>query len=52
VEAARGAGAVPPLLDVWRAHYGETLALGLGRKDMVAVLRAIEARAEQEVANR
>ena len=44
VEAARGAGLVSPLLDVCQQLYSETQALGLGGQDMVAVLRAIEAR--------
>ena len=43
-EAARENGIASPLLDVCHALYGETLALGLGEADMVAVLRAIEAR--------
>ena len=51
-EAAREAGASSPLLDVCRALYGAALERGFGREDMVAVLRAIEARTEQEVANR
>jgi 3-hydroxyisobutyrate dehydrogenase len=33
-----------PLLDVCHALYGEADALGHGGSDMVAVLRAIEAR--------
>jgi 3-hydroxyisobutyrate dehydrogenase len=33
-----------PLLDVCHALYAETLALGLGGADMVAVIRAIEQR--------
>jgi 3-hydroxyisobutyrate dehydrogenase len=43
-EAARGAGLASPLLDVCHALYGEADALGHGGSDMVAVLRAIEAR--------
>ena len=43
-EAAREAGIASPLLDVCHALYGETLALGHAGADMVAVLRAIEAR--------
>ena len=43
-EAAREAGIASPLLDVCHALYGETRALGFGDDDMVAVLRAIEAR--------
>jgi 3-hydroxyisobutyrate dehydrogenase len=43
-EAARAAGIASPLLDVCHALYAETEALGLGGADMVAVIRAIEAR--------
>ncbi|QXJ26565.1 NAD(P)-dependent oxidoreductase [Actinomadura graeca] len=43
-EAAREAGIASPLLDVCHALYGETLALGHGASDMVAVLHAIESR--------
>lgn len=45
-EASRTAGIASPLLDVWYALYGETLALGHAQQDMVAVIRAIEARTE------
>ena len=45
-EAARAAKLASPLLDVCYALYGETLALGHGQSDMVAVLRAIEARTD------
>lgn len=45
-EAARESGVASPLLDVCQALYAETLALGHGPDDMVAVLRAIEARAD------
>src|ERR1700761_9221764 len=45
-EAAREAKLASPLLDVCYALYGETLALGYGQSDMVAVLRAIEARTD------
>jgi len=43
-DAARETGIASPLLDVCHALYGETEALGLGRADMVAVIRAIERR--------
>lgn len=43
-EAARAAGLASPLLDVCHALYRETLALGLGELDMIAVVRAIETR--------
>lgn len=43
-EAARAAGLASPLLDVCHALYQETVALGHGQSDMIAVLRAIEAR--------
>jgi 3-hydroxyisobutyrate dehydrogenase len=42
--AAREAGLASPLLDVCHALYGEAMALGQGQADMVAVVRAIEAR--------
>ena len=45
-EAARAAGIVSPLLDVCHALYRETLALGHGADDMVAVVKAIEARSD------
>lgn len=43
-EAARGAGVASPLLDACHTLFEETVALGHGGEDMVAVLRAIEAR--------
>lgn len=43
-EAARDAGIAAPLLDASFALYAETLELGEGASDMIAVLRAIEAR--------
>jgi 3-hydroxyisobutyrate dehydrogenase len=46
-EVAREAGIASPLLDVCHSLYTETLALGLGEADMVAVLKAIEARSER-----
>ncbi|GGF31684.1 NAD(P)-dependent oxidoreductase [Subtercola lobariae] len=42
-EAARSAGVASPLLDVCHALFAETLELGHGSADMIAVLRAIEA---------
>ncbi|MFG2312249.1 NAD(P)-dependent oxidoreductase [Streptomyces sp. NPDC048566] len=42
--AARHAGHASPLLDVCHALFAETVALGHGDLDMVAVLRAIEER--------
>jgi 3-hydroxyisobutyrate dehydrogenase-like beta-hydroxyacid dehydrogenase len=45
-EVAREVGIASPLLDVCHALYTETPALGLGEADMVAVLKAIEARSE------
>ncbi len=47
-EVAREVGVATPLLDVCHALYGETLKFGLGDADMIAVLRAIETRTEQE----
>ena len=45
-EAARESGVASPLLDVCHALYGETCALGFGDADMVAVVKAIEARSD------
>jgi 3-hydroxyisobutyrate dehydrogenase len=45
-EAAREAGIASPLLDVCHALFAETVELGLPQADMVAVLRAIEARTD------
>ncbi len=42
--AARAAGLASPLLDASHALFEETVALGHGGEDMVAVLRALEAR--------
>jgi 3-hydroxyisobutyrate dehydrogenase len=44
IEAARAAKTASPLLDLAGALYAETLAMGLGQADVVAVVRAIEAR--------
>jgi 3-hydroxyisobutyrate dehydrogenase len=46
--AARDSGLASPLLDVCHALFGETVSLGHGASDMVAVLRAIEARTDGE----
>ncbi|MEE4544667.1 NAD(P)-dependent oxidoreductase [Streptomyces sp. V4-01] len=46
-EAARDASLASPLLDVCHALFAETVRLGLGDADMVAVLRAIEARTDR-----
>jgi len=43
-EAARNAGIASPVLDTCHALYSETLAMGQGALDMVAVIRAIEQR--------
>jgi len=43
-EAARRARTASPLLDASHALFAETVALGHGGEDMLAVLRAIEAR--------
>jgi 3-hydroxyisobutyrate dehydrogenase len=43
-EAARATGLASPLLDACHALFEETVSLGHGGEDMVAVLRAIEAR--------
>ncbi|YCK41129.1 NAD(P)-dependent oxidoreductase [Actinomadura sp. ATCC 39365] len=44
--AARASGVASPLIDVCHALFAETLALGHGTLDMVAVVRAIEARTD------
>jgi 3-hydroxyisobutyrate dehydrogenase len=46
VAAARNSKLASPLLDVCSRLYSETVALGHGRADMIAVIRAIEARSE------
>jgi 3-hydroxyisobutyrate dehydrogenase len=46
-EAARESGLASPLLDVCHQLFGETAALGHGQQDMVAVVRAIEARTDR-----
>jgi 3-hydroxyisobutyrate dehydrogenase len=43
-DAAREAGIASPLIDACVALYGETQALALSEVDMVAVIKAIEAR--------
>jgi 3-hydroxyisobutyrate dehydrogenase len=43
-EEARASNLASPMLDVCHALYAETVALGHGDSDMVAVVRAIEAR--------
>ncbi len=45
-DAAREAGLASPLLDACHALYRETVAQGHGEDDMIAVLRAIEARSD------
>lgn len=45
-DAARKSNLASPLLDVCLALYGETMALGHSQADMVAVVRAIEARTD------
>lgn len=45
-DAARASGLASPLLDVCHALFADTVALGHGNLDMVAVLRAVEARTE------
>jgi 3-hydroxyisobutyrate dehydrogenase len=46
VDAARAAVVATPLMDECHALYGETLALGHSGADMMAVVRAIEARTD------
>jgi 3-hydroxyisobutyrate dehydrogenase len=43
-DAARGAGIATPLLDLASDLYGESVALGNAREDMISVLRSSEAR--------
>ena len=43
-EAARAAGLASPLLDTCHTLFAETVAAGHGGEDMVAVVRALEAR--------
>ncbi|MGW5738494.1 MULTISPECIES: NAD(P)-dependent oxidoreductase [Streptomyces] len=45
-QAARKAGLASPLLDVCHALFEETVTQGHGGEDMVAVLRALEARTD------
>ncbi|WP_030562111.1 NAD(P)-dependent oxidoreductase [Streptomyces aureocirculatus] len=45
-DAARASGVASPLLDVCHALFADTVRLGHGDLDMVAVLRALEARTE------
>ncbi|KUF18131.1 NAD(P)-dependent oxidoreductase [Streptomyces silvensis] len=45
-EAARASGVASPLLDVCHALFADTVRLGHGGRDMVAVLRAVEARTD------
>jgi 3-hydroxyisobutyrate dehydrogenase len=42
--AARAAGMASPALDVSHALFGEAIAQGHGAEDMIAVIRALEAR--------
>ena len=46
-ESAREAGIAAPLLEESYALYAEALDLGEGASDMIAVLRAIEAREKE-----
>jgi 3-hydroxyisobutyrate dehydrogenase len=47
-QAARQKGISSPLLDVCRDLYEETFALGHGKLDMIAVVKATEARTATE----
>lgn len=51
-QAARDATAASPLLDICHALFAETVALGHGRDDMAAVVRAIEVRTPAPQVNR
>ncbi len=48
-EAAQEVGIASPLIDTCYALYQETLALGHGGEDMVAVVKAMEARTAARV---
>jgi 3-hydroxyisobutyrate dehydrogenase len=50
-EAARQADLASPVLDLCQALYAETVALGHGQSDVVAVIRAIEARTDSSRAS-
>jgi len=45
-QAARSARLASPLLDACHALFAQTADTGLGQEDMVAVVRALEARTE------
>lgn len=51
VEAARDAGIASPLMDACLSLYSETEGLGFAEDDMIAVVRAIEARTERALAS-
>ncbi|CAB3809395.1 2-hydroxy-3-oxopropionate reductase [Paraburkholderia ultramafica] len=51
-EAARRGEVASPLLDVCYALYSETLALGHGQSDMMAVVHALEARTDSGKSSR
>jgi 3-hydroxyisobutyrate dehydrogenase len=46
-EVARAAGIASPMIDVCHMLFAETVRLGHGGADMIAVLRALEARTER-----
>ena len=50
VDAARSAGAAFPLMEACVALYAETEAMGCHEDDMIAVVRAFEARADRSTA--
>lgn len=45
-DAARAVVIATPLLDLASVLYGESVALGNGREDMISAVKAIEARTE------
>ena len=51
-DAARAAGIATPVLDACHALFAETVALGHGGGDMVAVVRALEDRTANRTADR
>jgi 3-hydroxyisobutyrate dehydrogenase len=48
-DAARAAGIASPVLDACHALFADTIGLGHGAADMIAVLRALEARTDRRM---
>ena len=47
IEVARAAGIASPMIDICHMLFAETVGLGHGGADMIAVLRALAARTER-----